>query len=303
MGPARSAARPRRWHMTCSTSHRFKHQDHLDRCNRLSPASFASVRNEGDFVHNKTLIFAAVVPWFWACQDTTGPENAGQVTVQFEAVTTAGMSAQAAAFASSASAVPPAGVPIGGAEIDDIKLIISEIELEGSGGECLEGQDDDCEEIEVGPFLVSLLDGMGESQVNASIRPGIYDELEFELEDLEADDDDDGSKQAVMGDLLTEMRTTYGYGEFPSNASMVVHGTCPTEGSLTTELTVYFSADIEVEKEFATPFEVPGDQSILVHLDPSAWFTGMDLCALNGETVQIEGEFEFENGVQVEDDD
>jgi hypothetical protein len=251
-------------------------------------------------VHRKTLILTAVVPLFWACQDATGPENAGQVTVRFEAAAAASPQAPAAL------AAPAAAAPIdlgNGAVIDEILLIISEIELEGEGGECLGGEDDDCEEIEVGPFLVSLLDENGDEEINAVIPAGSYDELEFEVEDLEADDDDDGPKQAVMVDLLAELRTTYE--NFPSDASMVVHGTC--DGQDPAEFTVYFSADIEVEKEFATPFEVPGDQSILVHLDPSAWFANggqpMDLCSLDGQTLDLEGEFDFESGVEVEDDD
>ncbi len=245
-------------------------------------------------MHKKILILAAMVPWSWACQDTTGLDNAGQVTVRFDAVA-ASIAAQApGAFASAAPAAAP--ITVGDATIDDIKLIVSEIELEGTGGECLGGEDHDCEEIEVGPFLVSLLEDNGDEEISAVIPEGSYDEIEFEVEDLEADDDDDGSKQAVIGNLLTEMQTAYP--DFPSNASMVVHGTCGAD-----EFTVYFSAELEVEKEFSTPFVVPGNVSILVHLDPSAWFTNVDLCALDGQTLDLEGEFDFENGVSVEDDD
>jgi hypothetical protein len=250
-------------------------------------------------VQKKTLILTAVVPLLWACQDTTGPENAGQVTVRFEAATAVAASAQApGTFASAAMGAAAAPIDLGnGVVIDDIKLIVSEIELESTGGECLAGQDDDCEEIEVGPFLVSLLADNGDEQINAAIREGTYDELEFEVEDLEADDDDDASKQAVIAGLLNDVRAAYP--NFPDNASMVVHGSC--DGPV--EFTVYFSAEIEVEKEFTTPFQVPGDQSILVHLDPSAWFADVDLCSLDGRTLDLEAEFDFESGVSVEDDD
>jgi hypothetical protein len=247
-------------------------------------------------VQKKTLILTAVVPLLWACQDTTGPENAGQVTVRFEAATAMATSAQATGTFASAAAVP-GPIMIGDAMIDEIKLIVSEIELEGTGGECFAGQDDDCEEIEVGPFLVSLLADNGDEQINQAVRVGTYDELEFEVEDLDADDDDDGPKQAAMAGLLAAMQAADA--NFPSDASMVVHGTCGNG-----DFTLYISADIEVEKEFATPFQVPGDQSILVHLDPAAWFASVDLCSLDyGQILHLEGEFEFENGVSLESDD
>jgi hypothetical protein len=253
-------------------------------------------------VQKKTLILA-MLPLLWACEDATGPEDTGQVTVRFAAMTAAGMSAQLpATFASMAPTAQAVPIDLGnGTVIDDIRLILSEVELEGPDNACLTGEDHGCEEIEVGPFLVSLLADDAGTEVEAEIPAGTYDELEFEVEDLEWDDDDDGSKQAVMADLLTQMQSAYE--GFPSDASMVVHGTCATGG----EFTVYFAAEIEVEKEFATPFVVPGDQSILVHLDPSMWFMSggqpMDLCGMNGQTVDLEAEFEFENGVHVEDDD
>jgi hypothetical protein len=83
---------------------------------------------------------------------------------------------------------------------------------------------------------------------------------------------------------------------------MVVRGTYMGQA-----FTVYFAAEIEVEKEFDTTFSVPGNESILVHLDPSAWFMvggePMDLFALDGQTVDFEAEFDVESGIEVEHDD
>jgi hypothetical protein len=250
------------------------------------------------------MILAASVPMLWACADATGPNGAGNVAVRFEAVIPTAASAAPGSLASTASAVQAAAGDItltGGDNIlviSDLRLIVSEIEMENEGGECAGGLDIECEEFEAGPFLVDLLDGS--DVVTASVPEGSYTEVEFEIEDLDADDDDDGAKQGTMESLLAQIRADYP--DFPSHASMVVRGTYNDQA-----YTVYFAAEIEVEKEFSTPFQVPEDGSILVHLDPSAWFMvggePMDLFALDGQTVDFEAEFDVESGIEVEHDD
>ena len=253
----------------------------------------------------KSLIVTALIPFLWACEDTTGPEGARQVRVRFQAVAPSGASAsQASAPLPSFNHVPSSGaITLTGTNgrlvIQDIRLIVSEIELERAGGECVGERDDDCEEFEGGPFLVNLLDGSAAEVVNAVIPAGSYTEMEFEVEDLDVDDDDDNGERQAKQSILTQMRQAYP--AFPSDASMVVHGTFNGE-----PFTVFFEAEIEVEQEFATPFRVPEDGGITVNLSPGAWFQQgaqlMDLRALNGRTLEFEAE--FENGVvEVEFDD
>lgn len=252
----------------------------------------------------KRLTIAALVPFLWACEDTTGPEGARQVAVRFQAVTPTGASAsRASASTASFDHVPSSGaITLTGTNgtlvIQDIRLIVSEIKLERAEGECGGEKDDHCEEFEGGPFLVDLLEGGPDEVVSALIPAGSYTELKFEVEDLDLDDDDDSGERQAKQAILTQVRRSYP--AYPKDATMVAHGTFNGE-----PFTVYFEAEIEVEQEFSTPFRVE-DGAITVNLSPAAWFERgtqvMDLRALNGQTIEFEAE--FENGVaKVEFDD
>lgn len=248
----------------------------------------------------KKAVLTTLIVFSVGC-DATGPSNGRQVAVRFNAVTTAagtGSLASMTAASVLADHVPSTGaITLTGTNgtliIQDIRFIVSELELERSGAACT-GEDDadDCEEFEGGPFLVNLLDGTADEVVTAMVPNGTYTELEFEVEDLDVDADDDAAETQVMQTILANIRQTYP--NFPSTASMVVHGTFNGE-----PFTVYFDAEIEVEQAFATPFRVPEDGSIRVNLDPAVWFKVggevMNLRALNGQTVQFHAE--FENGV------
>lgn len=251
----------------------------------------------------KKLLFPLLLPLLWACDDSTGPEGARQVVVRFNAGASAGATAAQLGSGGALFDHVPAARPItltgsnGTLVIQDIRLIVSEIELERAGGECAGGREDDCEDFEGGPFLVNLLDGTAADVVSASIPPGSYTEFEFEVEALESDEDDNSRERQALQSIMSRLRQDYP--AFPADASMVVHGTFNGQ-----PFTVYFAAEIEVEEEFAVPFRVPEDGAILVNLDPASWFRSgnqvTNLLALNGRTVEFEAE--FERGVRVEHD-
>ncbi|MDQ3606299.1 MAG: hypothetical protein M3418_08985 [Gemmatimonadota bacterium] len=261
-------------------------------------------------MQKKAFVLAALLPFAAACSDSTGPE-AGQVAVRFRAVTATGASASLG----STSGVSFDHVPVTGAitltgsngtlVLQDIRVIVSELELKRAEGACMgEGEDDDCEKFEGGPFLVNLLDGSATQSVSALIPAGSYTEFEFEVEDLDADEDDSAAERQAIGSIFTQVRQAYP--AFPSNASMVVHGTFTPTGGTAQPFTVYFDAEIEVEHKFATAFRVPEDGAITVNLDPALWFrTGtqvMNLAAVNGKTLEFEAE--FKNGIaSIEHDD
>ncbi|HEV2146688.1 MAG TPA: hypothetical protein VGR37_04660 [Longimicrobiaceae bacterium] len=254
----------------------------------------------------KNLAMALLVPLLWAC-DSTGPDDGRRVAVRFDAITSTGSSASQSSGSGASFDHVPARGPItltgtnGTLVIQDIRLIVSEIELERAEGSCLTGNDD-CEEFEGGPFLVNLLDGTAAEVVSAVIPAGTYTEFEFEVEDLDADDDDEASERQRVEAILAQMRQAYP--GFPSRASMVVHGTFTPTGGNAQRFTVYFDAEIEVEHEFATPFRVPEDGAITVNLHPATWFRSgtqvLNLAALNGKTVEFEAE--FKSGISVEKD-
>lgn len=181
--------------------------------------------------------------------------------------------------------------------IEDVRMIVSELELEQSDGSCVaeEDGDDHCEEFEAGPFLVDLpLAGGAVTITTDQVAPGTYDELEFEVEDLEAEDDDDPAERQAIQSLLGQLRSVYP--AFPAGASMVVHGTFTAAGSTTAQpFTVYFDAEIEVEMELQPPVTVPGVGSLTVHVDAAAWFKPgaqvVNLAALDGRTVEFHSQF------------
>ena len=240
------------------------------------------------------------------CSDATGA-GGDRVGVRFNVVAPA--ASLAAVEGPSFDHVPATGpVTVTGSNgtllIQDIRLIVSELELNRVDAACVEDSDsDDCEEFEGGPFLVNLLDGTPNQVVNALIPPGTYSKFEFEVEDVEADEDDDSGERAAMQAILTQVRQAYP--AFPGDASMVVHGTFTPTGGAAQVFTVYFDAEVEVEQEFATPFRVPEDGLINVNLDPAAWFRDggqvLNLAALNGQLIEFHQD--FEQGIEVEDDD
>lgn len=248
-------------------------------------------------ISKRLLAPLALLPLALGCSDTTGSEGAAAVAVRFQAAAP-GASASAASMSRTTVAGTVAEGPItlagsnGVLVIEDIRLVVSEIELERLEGECLGDEDDACEEFEGGPFLVRLLDGSADDVVRALIPAGSYTELEFEVEDLDLDDGDTGEQEQARRSILAELRGTYP--EFPAEASMVVRGTF--DGA---PFIVYFRAEIEVEREFDTPLRVPEDRIVLVTLSPEVWFRNgdqvLDLLALDGQIVEFEAE--MENGI------
>ena len=131
------------------------------------------------------------------------------------------------------------------------------------------------------------------------IAEGTYTFLEFEVEDLELDEQDveEGETQAELEAILTEIRGMYP--DFPAGASMVVSGEfVPTTGE-PQAFTTYFAAEIEIEMALDPVLEVPTDEALTINVDPSVWFTGFDFLAAEGQLVEFE--VEMENGfVEVE---
>jgi hypothetical protein len=79
--------------------------------------------------------------------------------------------------------------------ISSVEMVVKEVELEpeedASG--CDDGEsEDNCEEIESGPFLFDLpLTGGATSVITVEVVPGTYDEFEFKIHKPEDDDGDD----------------------------------------------------------------------------------------------------------------
>lgn len=143
---------------------------------------------------------------------------------------------------------------------DSVEVVFREIEFELEDGieECdaLLADDDDCEEVEVGPLLVSLaLDGSTTTEVKADVPPGFYDEVEFELHKVSSDDDDDATFLGAnpgFEDISIRVLGSYNGNSFE------------------------FTSDVngEHEIEFDPPFEVISGEpaNVTISIDVGSWF-------------------------------
>jgi len=233
---------------------------------------------------------AAALLLLGACDGSTGPGGGGNIAIRFGTSASSNVLAnvQLSGSASSANDLTVTGTN-GTLVIQDIRFIVSRLELERTEGTACkdssgEGsrsgnlmradnntgdngreQDSECDEFQGGPFLVDLpLTGLT-SIATDNVPAGTYDAFSFRIRGLDSDTDDDASEKQIVPGVLTEIRTFYP--NFPSNASMVVKGTFNG-----TPFTTYFRAKMKIEQKLDKPLNVPGDKSIQVMIDPSAWF-------------------------------
>jgi len=253
-----------------------------------------------------------------ACGDGVGPGSPENVTLNFRSsgAPAAGPSAGAAAASPAASGAPARAIAIEGSNgtlvLHRILMIVSEVELEHEDG-CDDDQGpelDDCEDFESDPYLVDLpLDGTPVSAMSALIAPGVYDELEFEIENLENDDD---HRRGVLDALWNEIRTEVQ--DWPRDASVYVTGTFQAVGGDPIPFRVFIDAEIEVELDLWPNLVIGQDglanRDLIVDVRPELWFVDAqgrvrDLTQWDWDATGrlLELEVELENGfVDVEFD-
>jgi hypothetical protein len=253
-----------------------------------------------------------------ACDGGTGIEGPQNVAVNFRAVAGTGTSAALApispALVESDGPAAALGSPMvlegsnGTLTIDEIRLIVAEVELDSDDDRCSgadEGgpiDDDDCD-FEAPPAFMELpLDGEPVRVLEGLIAPGTYDELEFEIEDLE-DDEEDGDFAAEIASLRD--RIMQEFPDWPRKATALVVGRFDSPGSGSVPFRVYLEAEIEVERRL-TPALVVGadggaDGVLTVDIMPHLWFTRSDGSVLplhlydfdvTGEVLEFEVEME-----------
>lgn len=249
-----------------------------------------------------------------ACDGGTSPEDMGRVTVRFATVTGPAPATAAIGAAAAPHGTAPRIAGVNGTlELSSVHLIVGKLALEGVEGACgedehgerEEGEDagEDCHEFDLEPFLLDLpLDGEGATVTAENVRPGVYTAFEFEVEDVEADEEgDDGS---ALADVLAEARELHP--DWPEEASMVVEGTfTPVGTEEPRSFRVFAEAEIEVESAFDTPLVVKADGSATVNvvLDPAGWFMRADGTVVDLSRYDFTGneddilELEFRRGV------
>lgn len=129
-----------------------------------------------------------------ACGDgATGPDATadGRARVTLSAVSTQVVVGGGGAATAAAAALLTDGQG-NTLELTRVALVIREIELERQFDECEDDSSNNCEEFEVGPFLLELpLDGGVIGIGDVEVPAGIYDELEFEVHKPSDDTPDD----------------------------------------------------------------------------------------------------------------
>lgn len=254
-----------------------------------------------------------------ACDDGLGVNGPGNVSVAFSTVDVS--------TASTTPASVPAGSPLrqvtldgtnGTLVLDEVYMIVDEVELDTVDDDCDDGSDDDgsdddgisCADFEVGPRLVALpLDGAPVTAFEATVAPGRYDELEFEIEHLDDDDDDRARNEALRAEILALIP------DWPDKASIYVTGTFQADGADPVAFRVFVDAEIEIEMDLSPPLEVGddgvGDRELVVDVRPDLWFGNgqggvIDLTAWDYDDTGriLELEIEIEDGfIEVEFDD
>lgn len=193
----------------------------------------------------------------------------------------------------------------GSLHIDDIRFIVEKFKLEpaDNGDDTAEAEP---EEFEAEPFWIDL--PLGEDTLslgNSQIQAGLYEELEFEVKDLDFDDEEEGEDQEHRA-LADSIRAEFP--DWPNEASMVISGSFTPSDGEPQPFKVFAQAEIEIEREFEPPLEVTEDnmqQVISVRINPTRWLlnedgTVFDLSQYDWDDHQqlLEFEAKFKDGVE-----
>ncbi|HYT05645.1 MAG TPA: hypothetical protein VEM13_12295 [Gemmatimonadales bacterium] len=204
-----------------------------------------------NFSSTRALWLAPLALALAACSDT-GPKASQPVSLS---VTT------------KPSSSPSADIMIGsGANsltISQAQIVLARIELSPSGACATTGEEDDCDELEVGPTLVSLpVDGSTQVVLDGVVSPGTYRALEAKLDAVTADDDEAGASA-----FLTAHPDFQG-------VSVMVMGAFTDANSVAHAFTFTSEVDAEIEAMFQPPVTVDaGTSNLTIAVDVASWFT------------------------------
>jgi hypothetical protein len=209
--------------------------------------------------------------------DTTGPGGGAQVTLNLASRAASGANASAAALAVSSPVAGTFADGINTLVLQRVQLVVREIELKRADRDvvCTDEQanEDDCEELELGPTLFDVPLSAGARQaIVATVEPGTYDAIEFEIHKPEDDDAGDAAFIAANPGF--------------ANVSVRVEGTYNGTPFV-------FTSDLGEDQEFelSPPLVVAGsaETELTLFIDLAAWFQTPDGGLLDPATANDGG--------------
>lgn len=251
------------------------------------------------------ILLAFLTSGFAGCDTTStnSEQSDGNVKLQFKTVT--GSQGKALNKMSEHDSLVVDGSN-GSLQIDDIRFIVEEFKFELEDDGCAEddstNEEADCEEFEAEPFFVDLpLNEDTLSLANDKIGTGLYEEMEFEVNDLDFENEEEGDDeehQALADSIRSE------FPEWPDEASMIITGTFTPNDGDPQPFKVFAKAEIEIEREFNPPLEVTENnmqQVVSVNINPAGWLQQEDGSVIElskydwdeqGELLEFSAEFE-----------
>jgi hypothetical protein len=187
--------------------------------------------------------------------------------------------------------------------IEKIWIIVNEAKLKNADRSCdfVGVRGHDCAEFEAPPRFLDLpLDGEPVEAVTASIPAGVYEKLEFEIEDLE-DDESDPAKAAAIRQVRTQVRAVAP--DWPKEASALVTGSFTANGRTPVDFRVFLEAEVEVEMDLVPHLVVDqagaANRNLTVDVSPDIWFrrpdgTVVDLARYHFDATGATLEFKVE---------
>lgn len=182
---------------------------------------------------SRTLLFVPAALCLAACRADMGSARSMSLSVTTKPAATV---SQPAASGVRADIVISSGSNT--LTITSAKIVLSEIELSPGGTCSTTGEDDNCDELEVGPDTVTLpVDGTTQAFLDAVVPPGSYSSLDAELK------------------------------------TVIVEGTFTVGSNTPVPFADTLSVDAQIEAAFQTPVTVGANTSNLtINVDVASWF-------------------------------
>ncbi|WP_420129002.1 hypothetical protein [Longimicrobium sp.] len=237
-----------------------------------------------------------------ACADNPAAGGGGDNTVRLRFGVAGGQAlASAGRFQTSGTEQLTITGANGTLRIDDLRMVMAEFELDGDDdvNRCSDdaGAADDCEDFNAGPMFIDFpLTGGPVPVSSGNVPAGTYEEVEFEVEDLD-DDEENPAERARIEQLRAQILAQFP--DWPRGASLLVVGTFTPTGGAPQSFRAFVEAEIEIETELS-PRLVVGvgeSRSVDVLLDPAILFrNGNNVLNLAQSSARDELEIRIENG-------